>query len=94
MDGAERGLSFFLDTPEQQLRANKFEINRRATQHGRPAEALLHALAADVRPSAHRRRNSFVRKKSEMRTVIDAATTVRVVARPTPSAPPVTVIPL
>ena len=33
-------------------------------------------------------RKSFVRKKSDMRTTIDATTTAIVVARPTPSAPP------
>jgi hypothetical protein len=37
---------------------------------------------------------SFVRKKSVMRTVIEATTTATVVARPTPSAPPVAERPL
>ena len=40
------------------------------------------------------RRNSLVRKKSMIKTVIAALTTVIVVARPTPSAPPVVRKPL
>ena len=39
---------------------------------------------------AHRARNSFVRKKSEMSTQMEASTTVWVVARPTDAAPPLT----
>src|SRR5690242_8396807 len=39
-------------------------------------------------------RKSLVRKKSEISTLIDAATTAEVVARPTPSAPPAAVSPL
>src|SRR5437016_3446889 len=65
-------------------------VEREPAQHGLGAEGLLEAAAADVGPSAHERRKGWVKKKSEMRTVIEAATTVRVVARPTPSAPPVT----
>src|SRR5581483_423049 len=54
------------------------------------AERLLDVGALDEGPGAHVSRKSLVRKKSDTRTVIDAATTVVVVARPTPSAPPVT----
>src|SRR5262249_35765370 len=44
---------------------------------------------------AHQRaRKSFVRKKSDTRTQIEARTTVRVVARPTAAAPPSTCNPL
>jgi len=70
-------------------------VEREPTQHVLRRERLVERAAADVRrPLAHESRKSFVRKKSEMRTVTDAATTVCVVARPTPSAPPVTVSPL
>jgi hypothetical protein len=67
-----------------------FEVH--AAQHRLRTERLRDVLAADGR--AHVSRNSFVRKKSAMRIVIDASTTVDVVARPTPSAPPVTCRPL
>src|SRR5262249_5092708 len=70
------------------------DVERKPAQHRFRAEGLLEAPAADVRHGAHVSRKSLVRKKSETRMVIDAATTVCVVARPTPSAPPVTRRPL
>src|SRR5439155_2801239 len=75
---------------EHDERLARQHVEREPAQHGLRAEGLLEAAAADVGRCAHERRKSLVRKKSEMRTVIEAATTVRVVARPTPSAPPVT----
>src|SRR5437667_356366 len=63
-------------------------VEGKATQHALAAERLLEPGAADE-GCAHVRRMSFVRKKSETSTVIEATTTVAVVARPTPSAPPV-----
>src|SRR5439155_1565859 len=63
-------------------------VEGKATQHALAAERLLEPGAADE-GCAHVRRKSFVRKKSETSTVIEATTTVAVVARPTPSAPPV-----
>src|SRR4029450_932933 len=46
-------------------------------------------LAAPKLPLAHRITISWVKKKSVTSTPIDAATTVRVVACPTPTVPPV-----
>src|SRR5579863_5507368 len=63
-----------------------------AAEHGFAVEAFAEPAHADVgtrlvvHPIAM---NSLVRKKSETSTPIDAATTAEVVARPTPSAPPV-----
>src|SRR6185503_1262448 len=78
---------------EQHERLARQHVERHATQHRLRAERLLHAVAPDE-GRRHVRRNSFVRKKSATRIVMDAATTVAVVARPTPSAPPVTRSPL
>src|SRR5206468_7164730 len=69
-------------------------VERHPPQDGLVAEALLEAAAADVDLCRHVAiMKSLVRKKSDTSTVIEAATTVRVVARPTPSAPPVTASP-
>ena len=53
------------------------------------------AVGSDGRFSHQKmKRKTFVRKKSRINTVIDAVTTVAVVERPTPSAPPVVLRPL
>src|SRR6202040_2197231 len=76
-----------------------FQID--AAQHALLAEAFLDSPQRDERSAlmiivsiSHQiARNSLVRKKSEISTLIDAATTAEVVARPTPSAPPRAVSP-
>src|SRR5262249_39139504 len=74
---------------EQDERLAVVHLERHAAEHRLAAELLLDVPAADER-LRHERRKSFVKKKSATRIVIEAATTVAVVARPTPSAPPVT----
>src|SRR5207237_9259278 len=69
-------------------------VEGESPQHGLAPEGLLEPGAADVARGGHVSRKSLVRKKSETSTVIEAATTVAVVARPTPSAPPVVPSPL
>src|SRR5215831_17478268 len=67
-----------------------------ALQHRFAAKAFIQSPYADIRtcPVVHPiARKSLVRKKSETRTPI-AAATAEVVARPTPSAPPVAPNPL
>ena len=80
--------------PEHDQRLAGAHVERDATQDGLVPEPLLEVAAADVDLGRHVAiMKSFVKKKSDTSTVIEAATTVRVVARPTPSAPPVTVSP-
>src|SRR5262249_12301055 len=79
---------------EHDERLSREHVERQTAQHRLRAEGLLEGAAADVRLGAHVSKKALVRKKSDTSTVIDAATTVRVVARPTPSAPPVTPRPL
>ena len=62
--------------------------DRSARGVGRPDEAHDGGLAERHWNPSGRTRKSFVRKKSDMRTAIEATTTAIVVARPTPSAPP------
>src|SRR5207253_2432769 len=69
-------------------------VEGESPQHGLAPEGLLEPGAADVARGGHVSRKSLVRKKSETSTVIEEATTVAVVARPTPSAPPVVPSPL
>src|SRR5262249_52723940 len=75
---------------EEDERLARQHVEREPAQDGLVAEALLDGTAADERRVAHEARKSLVRKKSATNTVMEAATTVAVVARPTPSAPPVT----
>src|SRR5262249_25103992 len=63
-------------------------------QHGPAGERLVEVHVADERVRHWKSRKALVRKKSEMITAMEAHTTVWVVAFPTPSAPPVAVIPL
>src|SRR5262249_37208583 len=65
-----------------------------ARQHLFRAERFVDLLEPQERLGAHSQRRSFARKKFEMKIVIEAATTVLRVARPTPSAPPDVLSPL
>ena len=76
-----------------------FEVD--AAQHALVAETFFDSAQRDERAPLmivvviHQiARKSLVRKKSEISTLIEAATTAEVVARPTPSAPPLAVSPL
>src|SRR5262249_39009213 len=63
-----------------------------AAQHRLAVERLVDSRELDheaVGPAPQRITSSWVRKKSVTSTPIDAARTVRVVARPTPTVPPV-----
>jgi len=65
-------------------------------EHRLPSEGPKQIPALNKSGAFHRyrRRKSLVKKKSDIRIVMDAITTVFVVARPTPSAPPPACSPL
>jgi hypothetical protein len=78
VEGSDKGLSFFLETPEEQLRANKFEINRRAMRNGDAgdtANALLEqseeAYVAEVKSKAVPRQAAFRNVCEMMQAYID-----------------------
>src|SRR5439155_26337970 len=79
VDAAQHGLSL-----ERLVHARELDHDAHLM-----AFALLRLAARNLRALAHNITISWVRKKSVTSTPIEAATTVRVVARPTPTVPPV-----
>src|SRR6185437_3323894 len=87
----------FAAAPEHHQGLALGDVEVDALQDGLAVEALGEPAHADIRTRAVFHpiaMNNLVRKKSDTSTPIDAATTADVVARPTPSAPPVAPSPL